>query len=359
MHMADALLSPPVGLGFWAVSGGALAYAARRLRSDATSGAPPGIARSDGSMEPPADSFADEPTRLVPLMGVMGAFVFAAQMINFAIPGTGSSGHLGGGMLLGLMLGPWAAFVVLVSVVTVQCLVFADGGLLALGCNIFNLGALPCFAGLPLARTLAGRAACPARAAAAIVTACTAVALLGAVSVASQTTMSGLTDLPFPEFAAVMAAIHLPVGVVEGAVTTAVLRLIERIRPGEPGLAAAAAGRGMAAAAGRVPALFGAAAVVLLLGLSGLASSRPDGLDWSIERVAGGAEIHPRHDPVSRAAAATQERTALPEDYALPVRGAEPVGTAAAGLAGAAIVLGSTATIGLVLGRWRRRRPQA
>ena len=72
--------------------------------------------------------------------GGSGAFIFAAQMINFTIPGTGSSGHMGGGMLLSILLGPYAAFLVLASVLTVQALFFADGGLLAWGCNVLNMG---------------------------------------------------------------------------------------------------------------------------------------------------------------------------------------------------------------------------
>ena len=83
-------------------------------------------------------------------MGVMGAFVFAAQMINFTIPGTGSSGHIGGGILLCLILGQYPAFLSLCSVLIIQCLFFGDGGLLALGCNIFNMGVLPCFIAYPL-----------------------------------------------------------------------------------------------------------------------------------------------------------------------------------------------------------------
>ena len=75
---------------------------------------------------------------IVPLMGVLGAFVFAAQMINFTIPGTGSSGHIIGGVLLAAFLGPWAAFLTISSVLIIQCLIFADGGLFALGCNKYG-----------------------------------------------------------------------------------------------------------------------------------------------------------------------------------------------------------------------------
>ena len=98
MHMSDALISPAVGAAFWAVAGGWLAHCARRLRN--------ALRES-----------------LAPRMGVLGAFVFAAQMINFAIPGTGSSGHLGGGLLLAILLGPHAAFLAIASVLA--CCLFA------------------------------------------------------------------------------------------------------------------------------------------------------------------------------------------------------------------------------------------
>ena len=120
MHMADALLSPTVGAVMWSASAAVTVYSARKVQSQLDN-------------------------KKIPLMGAIGAFVFAAQMINFAIPGTGSSGHLGGGLLLAILLGPHAAFLTLASVLTVQALFFADGGLLALGCNIFNLGFIPCY----------------------------------------------------------------------------------------------------------------------------------------------------------------------------------------------------------------------
>ena len=89
---------------------------------------------------------ADDESR-IPVMGVMGAFVFAAQMINFTIPGTGSSGHLAGGMLLAAIVGPEAAFLTMCAVLSIQCLLFADGGLLALGANIWNMAFYGCFLG--------------------------------------------------------------------------------------------------------------------------------------------------------------------------------------------------------------------
>jgi cobalt/nickel transport system permease protein len=120
MHMADALLSPVVGTTLWAGTAAVGGYASKKLKVQ-----------------------IDD--RMIPLMGVLGAFIFAAQMINVTIPGTGSSGHLGGGMILAIILGPHAAFLVMASVLMVQALFFADGGLLALGCNIWNLGVYPCY----------------------------------------------------------------------------------------------------------------------------------------------------------------------------------------------------------------------
>ena len=85
--------------------------------------------------------------KMLPMMGVMGAFIFAAQMLNFTIPGTGSSGHIVGGILLASVLGPWAGFLVLSSVLVLQALLFADGGILVMGCNIINMAATSCLIG--------------------------------------------------------------------------------------------------------------------------------------------------------------------------------------------------------------------
>src|SRR5512136_1811840 len=162
MHMADALLSPTVGGAMGAVTAAAVAWCSRNVRRD-----------------------GDD--RLVPLMGVLGAFLFAAQMINFSIPGTGSSGHLGGGLLLAILLGPNAAFLVVASVLIVQALFFADGGLLALGCNIFNLGFLPAFVGYPLYRAVAGSAPSRARATTAALAGAIVSLQLGAAAVVIET----------------------------------------------------------------------------------------------------------------------------------------------------------------------------
>lgn len=122
MHMADALVAPAVAATMYVCSGGVAGFSVKKVRLE-----------SDPKKSP--------------VMGVMGAFVFAAQMINFTIPGTGSSGHLCGGMMLTALLGPYAAFLTMIGVLLIQCLLFADGGLLALGCNIWNMAFYGCFLG--------------------------------------------------------------------------------------------------------------------------------------------------------------------------------------------------------------------
>jgi cobalt/nickel transport system permease protein len=286
MHMADALLSPAVGATMWAASAVGLAVAARRVHGDDDEGK-------------------------VPLMGVLGAFLFAAQMINFAIPGTGSSGHLGGGLLLAILLGPHAALLVVASVLVVQALFFADGGLLALGCNIFNLGVLPAFVAYPLVyRPLAPAGAGPARRMLATVAAAVAGLQLGALAVVVQTVASGVSALPPATFAAFMLPIHLAIGVVEGVVTALIVAFLREARPDLGATAPRAAGSRR-----RLAATF--AVLALLAGglLSQLASGDPDGLEWSIARVAGHADAAALPTATHSALAALQGRIALLPDY--------------------------------------------
>ena len=207
MHMADALISPAVGGTLWAVSGGLIAFCARKVKQDLRD-------------------------NLVPMMGVLGAFIFAAQMINFSIPGTGSSGHLGGGLILAVLLGPYAAFLVIASVLTVQAFFFMDGGLLALGCNIFNLGFFPAFVAYPLIyRAIAGAKHGTSRAWMAAIVAAVAGLQMGALSVVLETRASGIAELPFVTFILMMLPIHLAIGIVEGLATIAVIAVVARARP--------------------------------------------------------------------------------------------------------------------------------
>jgi cobalt/nickel transport system permease protein len=298
MHMADALLSPSVGVTLWAVSGLTLGWCSKRLRTD------------------PRE-------HLVPLMGVLGAFIFAAQMINFSIPGTGSSGHIGGGLLLSILLGGPAAFVVITSVLTVQALFFADGGLLALGANLFNLGVFPCFIAYPLIyRPLLKRAGnAPSKNHLMIITVLAAAISMqmGALGVVFETQLSGISSLPLTTFLLLMQPIHLAIGVVEGLATAAVIAFIRKARP-DLLHASAPASSTVATAMGfptrMIVSLAGAA---LLTGgvLSWFASSSPDGLEWSIARVTGHPELASGTSSIHRTFAQLQQRVALMPDYKL------------------------------------------
>ncbi len=261
--MADALLSPAVGGTFWAISAGMVGVSARKISDE-----------SDGSK--------------TVLMGVLGAFVFAAQMINFTIPGTGSSGHIGGGLLLAVLLGPWRAFVTLASVLVIQALFFADGGLLALGCNIFNMAFIPAFIAWPfIYRPIAGNGQSASRLAGASVAAATAGLLTGAFSVVLQASLSGISDLPFDTFALFMLPIHAAIGLVEGLLTRGVLSFVSK---SEPGLLRTG-NETPASKTGIVTAVLFATALAIGGVISRYASSNPDGLEWSIGKVTGKEEL--------------------------------------------------------------------
>ncbi len=263
MHMADALLSTPVALAMVGLSAAALAGAGRELRLGAED-------------------------RRVPLMGVLGAFVFALQMVNFAIPGTGASGHLGGGLLLAILLGPAAALVAMTSVLVVQALCFGDGGLLALGANVFNLGVLPCLVVYPLIyRPLAGTQPGPRQTLAALVAALVALQL-GALGVVMQTGASGIAGLPMSTFAWLMLAIHAAIGLAEGLATAALVRFLQHSAP--EWLPAAGAPTPTPKGPQRTMIRRTAAATVFTAAvLSALASPLPDGLEWSLARATGPA----------------------------------------------------------------------
>jgi len=290
MHMADALLSPAVGGTMWAASSGTIAYCSAKVRKE-----------------------LDD--RKVPLMGVLGAFLFAAQMINFSIPGTGSSGHLGGGLLLTILLGPHAAFLVIASVLVVQALFFADGGLLALGCNIFNLGFFPAFVAYPfIYRKIAGERPDPVRIPVAAIVAAVAGLQMGAFAVVLETVSSGITSLPFSTFVILMLPIHLAIGIVEGVVTAAVVTFVYKARPEI--LQAAVEPLPVAGHPLRNVLLAFLAAAVLTGGVvSWFASGDPDGLEWSISKVTGKDELKGPEHGIHGVLAALQEKIAFLPDY--------------------------------------------
>jgi cobalt/nickel transport system permease protein len=348
MHMADALLSAPVGAAFWAGTLGTLTYCARKLREN-----------------------IDE--KIIPLMGVLGAFIFAAQMINFTIPGTGSSGHLGGGMILAIILGPYAAFLVMASVLTIQAFFFADGGLLALGCNIWNLGIYPCFIAYPLMyKPIVRGKRSPKRIVTASVISAVAGLQLGAFSVVMQTLLSGQSELPFSTFALLMQPIHLGIGLVEGFVTAGVINFVRAARPEI--LESITPARPLSAdiSVRKVLIILMVAALVTGGALSWFASANPDGLEWAIEKVMGKPELPAADSGIAPRLKSVQEKTAFLSEYGFK----KPEGTTAgggtgkvdpswpsvergrsvSGIVGAVMVLTLVLATGFVIRTVRRRR---
>lgn len=310
MHMADALVAPAVAGTMYACSAAAAAYSIKKVRED------------------------DDPKK-IPVMGVMGAFVFATQMINFTIPGTGSSGHLCGGMLLTALLGPYAAFLTMIGVLLIQCLLFADGGLLALGCNIWNMAFYGCFLGAFLIwRPMMKKGMSRAKIIVASVIGCMLSLQFGAFSVTLETLVSGITELPFTTFVATMQPIHLAIGLVEGLITAAVLLFVYEARPEL--LQSSQEKKSRMSLKGTIVALF-VAAVVIGGGVSLFASSHPDGLEWSIEKITGSTELEADSD-VYDSAADIQEKTALLPDYAFKDSDST-LGTTFSGIVGGVVVI--------------------
>jgi len=247
MHIPDGFLSVTVSVVLWILSAAAVAFALRRVNRD-----------------------LDE--RRIPLMGVLAAAIFAGQMLNFAVAG-GTSGHLMGAALATILLGPWAGLLVLTTVVSVQALIFQDGGLLALGGNIFNMGvigvAVSYFVFTSLRRLLG-------RSRGSLLISGFAAAWLSieiaALAVGLQLAISGTSpaNLAVPA----MAAVHALIGIGEGLITVGALAFLTSTRPD-----LVEAGE-KTQPAGRLVWIFGLALALLLAVLSPLASANPDGLEW-------------------------------------------------------------------------------
>ena len=342
MHMADALISPAVGLTMWGASAATIAYCSKKVQAKADSG-------------------------IVPLMGVLGAFIFAAQMINFTIPVTGSSGHLGGGMILAVLLGPYAAFITIASVLVVQALFFADGGLLALGCNIVNLGFFPSFIAYPLIyRKIIGTAPTPIKISIASMIAAVAGLQLGAFGVVVETASSGISALPFATFLAVMQPIHLAIGIIEGVVTAAVISFVYTAKP-EILQSVMEAGPIGAHRIRSIALVFLAVAVITGGILSWFASEHPDGLERSITKVIGQEELKGEEKGLHGSLAALQSSLAFLPGYsfkkaadAKPAAGrghpaeekktaGSKLGTSISGIVGGTITLALCFLIGFML----------
>ena len=260
MHMPDHLLSPTEAIVGGAAAVALIAVAIAKTKKNANS-------------------------NTLPMMGIMAAFVFAAQMINYTIPGAECSGHVLGGVLLASVLGPWAGFLALSAVVAIQALLFADGGVMALGLNILNMAAIGCLVAYPLVfRKLLGGKRNPVRTILASVVACTIATTLGAAAVVIENGLAGVNALPFGEFLGAMMPTHLAIGAIEGVITGSLLWAI--------GAANATVldynkEKGKVAMHKPVATMlaFALGALLLGFGVSRFASTAPDGLEWSMEQV--------------------------------------------------------------------------
>lgn len=264
----------------------------------------------------------------VPLMGIMAAFIFAAQMINFPVAG-GTSGHLLGGALAAIVLGPWAAMLVMTAVIAVQSLLFQDGGLLVMGANILNMGLLTSVIGYGLYRAVLAR---PRRVKLAVAGLAAWLSVMaGALATALQLWLSGTSNLQTVTLA--MLGIHALIGIGEAFITVAALGFILQTRPGlvGEGSVSARGGRGWILA-GVVISL----AVVLV---SPFASANPDGL----ERVATDLGfINMGQSAVYR----------IIPDYTIPILGQTSLSTILAGVIGVLAV----SAVAIVAGRSLQRK---
>jgi len=164
----------------------------------------------------------------VPLMGVMAAFIFAAQMLNFPVAG-GTSGHLIGGTLASILLGPWAGMLVMTSVVAIQALIFQDGGLISLGANILNMAVIACLVGYFLyvwMQRVLGDKASVSLVSAFVASWCSV--FLAAIATAVQLAISGTSPLQIALPA--MGGVHALIGIGEGLITAAALAFITATR---------------------------------------------------------------------------------------------------------------------------------
>jgi len=240
MHIGNSIICPVTGIPMLAVAGVAAFYAYKKAKKDFSK---------------------DKIFQTVALT----ALVFALQMINFSIPQTGSSGHIIGGILLAAMLGPSVAFLAMCSILIIQSVFFADGGLLALGCNIFNMGILACFVAYPLFyKPLAEKNRPFLGAILASIVALQA----GALAVVAEGALSGaLAVSGLGNFALLMQTIHLPIGVAEGIVTGGILLASKMID------------------SKKLSYVFAGSSLVFAGIISQFASTKPDGLEWSLLNV--------------------------------------------------------------------------
>jgi len=307
LHIPDGFLNLVVSLIFWALTIAAVGIA---------------ISKTNKSLG----------EKQVPLMGIMAAFIFAAQMLNFPVAG-GTSGHFLGGALAAIVLGPWAGILVMTAVISVQALLFQDGGLLVMGANIFDMGVLTAMIGFGLYRMVSASANKTLKLAVAGVAAWLST-VAAALLTALQLWISGTSSLQIVMPA--MLGVHVLIGIGEALITVAALAFIMQARPDllEAGKVAEKGGRGWIAA--------GLVVSLIAVLLSPFASGDPDGLERVAENL-GFLEF-----------GLDAPYTILP-DYTIPFLGETALSTIVAGVVGALVVLGLMVVVGGMLKKQNAR----
>lgn len=305
LHIPDGFLSTGVALVGWGIAIGAIAYALRQTRGQLGE-------------------------KQIPLMGVLAAFIFAAQAINFPVAG-GTSGHLLGGALVAIIVGPWAAVLVMASVIGVQALMFQDGGLLALGFNIVNMGVLTAFTGhlgYSLVKKILGAGRTGFFVASA--TGAWVSVMLGAGATAVELGLSGTSPLGLALPA--MVGVHALIGAGEALITVGALSFIYASRRDLLNLGEVAPAQTQARWA-----VVGLGLALAVAAFSPLASGDPDGLN----RVAADLGFE------QRALAPAYEFWA---GYAVPLVGDPQTSKILAVVLGTLVVFG----VALLVARWQR-----
>ncbi len=233
MHLGNSIICPVTGIPMIVAMGAAAVWAFKKARKDFTQ------------------------DKILPTV-MLTALVFGLQMINFSIPTTASSGHIIGAVLLSAILGPYVAFLSMCLILIIQSLFFADGGILALGCNIFNMGFLACFVAYPIVYKAINNKFL------ASVFASVAALQLGSIAVVIESAISGsMTNISM--FTSLMCSIHLAISVIEGIATGAVVAIAKKTNLSK-----------------MFSYSMGGAALILSGIISNYASTKPDGLEWSL-----------------------------------------------------------------------------
>ncbi|HOK04240.1 MAG TPA: energy-coupling factor ABC transporter permease [Victivallales bacterium] len=218
----------------------------------------------------------------LPFTAALAGFVFAMQMLNFTIPGTGSSGHFCGGMLLAILLGTHVSFIVMSLILAIQCFLFSDGGIMALGCNVFNLAFIPSFIVYPFFSSIINSDTNEVKKFFLTLISSIIAIQLGAFSVVLETFFSFITPLSFSKFLSLMLPIHFAIGIAEGFITAI---LIYILLPAENlTLQTSNPIKGRKKYINLI--LFLIIAGILSAGiLSSFSSENPDGLEWALAKT--------------------------------------------------------------------------